>query len=131
MRQEIQAHGGSLTRPDKGEVLNPYGRPKKSWTLFNDEIKKAGYQPLTKGALLEAYSLIFALDEEKYSEVANDTTQPLALRLILQSMSDPQSRDKVLADYRNYMFGEAKKETETRVIFKGFDADVPEDNSTA
>lgn len=26
--QEIQSHGGSLTRPKKGEVLNPKGRPK-------------------------------------------------------------------------------------------------------
>ncbi|MGA1670152.1 MAG: DUF5681 domain-containing protein [Candidatus Nanopelagicaceae bacterium] len=27
-RQEKQAHGGSLTRPEKGETMNPNGRPK-------------------------------------------------------------------------------------------------------
>lgn len=27
-RQEKQKHGGSLTRPDKGETMNPNGRPK-------------------------------------------------------------------------------------------------------
>jgi hypothetical protein len=28
VRQEKQPHGGSLTRPDKGETANPKGRPK-------------------------------------------------------------------------------------------------------
>lgn len=131
MEKVIQKHGGAINRVQKGEVLNPNGRPKKSFTKFNDDMKKAGYEPLTKGALIEAYSLIFSIDEKVVAEIANDETQPLALRLILQSMTDPQSRDKALADYRNYMFGEAKRETESRVIFKGFDADVPADNSPA
>lgn len=38
--QEPQAHGGSLTRPEKGEVLNPHGRPKKLIT----QLKEIGYQ---------------------------------------------------------------------------------------
>jgi hypothetical protein len=29
-------NGGTLTRPDKGEVLNPNGRPKKLITLMKD-----------------------------------------------------------------------------------------------
>ncbi len=28
MKREKQKHGGELTRPEKGEVLNPKGRPK-------------------------------------------------------------------------------------------------------
>lgn len=32
-------NGGTLTRPDKGEVLNPHGRPKKLITLM----KEIGY----------------------------------------------------------------------------------------
>jgi pyruvate dehydrogenase complex dehydrogenase (E1) component len=27
--QEKQPHGGSLTRPNKGETMNPHGRPRK------------------------------------------------------------------------------------------------------
>lgn len=136
MKQEIQAHGGSLTRPDKGEVLNPNGRPKKSWTLFNQTLVKEGYQPLTKNALVEAYALIFALDEDRVSEIAEDKTQPLAIRLILQAMTDPTSRDRMMTDYRDYMFGKAKEESETKHthehrIFNGIDLNVTENNSTA
>lgn len=32
-------NGGTLTRPDKGEVMNPHGRPKKLVTL----LKEIGY----------------------------------------------------------------------------------------
>ena len=39
-KQEIQKHGGSLTRPAKGETMNPNGRPKKYVTL----LKEQGYK---------------------------------------------------------------------------------------
>jgi len=39
-KQEIQKHGGSLTRPAKGETMNPNGRPKKYVTL----LKESGYK---------------------------------------------------------------------------------------
>ena len=34
--QVPRRNGGTLTRPDKGEVLNPNGRPKKLITLMKD-----------------------------------------------------------------------------------------------
>ena len=118
-----------------GESGNPNGRPKKSWTLVNNTLKKEGYEPLTRGALVEAYSLIFALEEERLKEVAEDETQPLAIRLILQAMTDPTSRDKMMTDYRDYMFGKAKEENETKHthehrIFNGIDLNVTENNGT-
>lgn len=39
-RQVKQAHGGSLTRPDKGETMNPNGRPRK----FVCELRDQGYK---------------------------------------------------------------------------------------
>lgn len=39
-RQEKQPHGGSLTRPDKGETMNPHGRPRK----FVSELRAQGYK---------------------------------------------------------------------------------------
>jgi predicted transcriptional regulator len=35
-----QAHGGSLVRPDKGETMNPNGRPRKYVSL----LKEQGYK---------------------------------------------------------------------------------------
>jgi len=34
--QEKQAHGGSLTRPSKGETMNPNGRPRKYVTTLTE-----------------------------------------------------------------------------------------------
>lgn len=39
-RQVKQPHGGSLTRPDKGETMNPNGRPRK----FVCELRDQGYK---------------------------------------------------------------------------------------
>lgn len=39
-KQIKQAHGGSLTRPDKGETMNPNGRPRKYVSL----LKEQGYK---------------------------------------------------------------------------------------
>lgn len=39
-KQEIQKHGGSLTRPEKGETMNPNGRPRKYVSI----LKEQGYK---------------------------------------------------------------------------------------
>jgi hypothetical protein len=39
-KQEIQPHGGSLTRPAKGQTMNPNGRPRKYVSILKD----AGYK---------------------------------------------------------------------------------------
>lgn len=92
---------------------NPNGRPKKSFTLLNETLKKEGYEALTKSQLIEAYSLIFSLEEKRFGELAEDSEQPLSLRLILQELTDPQTRGKALDNYRDYMFGKAKEEIKT------------------
>jgi hypothetical protein len=86
------------------------GRKPKSFRMFNDKMKEEGYEPLTKEELIGFYSLIFSADEEKIQEVANDSTQPLALRLLIQEMTDERTRSRALVDFRDYMFGKAKEE---------------------
>jgi hypothetical protein len=110
MREIEGRNGGKLKIPEKGETNNPNGRPKKSFSLMNETLKKEGYEPLTKGQLMEAYSLLFSIDEAKISELAEDETQPLAIRLIIQEMTEPQSRGKALIDMRDYLFGKAREE---------------------
>lgn len=110
MKKEIQPHGGYLLRPEKGETNNPNGRPKKSFSLMNEALKKEGYEPLTKSQLMEAYSLLFSLDEERIQEIAEDVMQPLAIRLIIAEITDEQTRGKALIDIRDYVFGKAKEE---------------------
>lgn len=86
------------------------GRKPKSFKMFNDKMKEEGYQPLTKEDLINCYAFIFSAEEEKIQEIANDETQPLALRLIIQEMTDERTRSRAMADFRDYMFGKAKEE---------------------
>jgi hypothetical protein len=37
MKQEPQPHGGTLTRPAKGETMNPNGRPRKYVSTLRDQ----------------------------------------------------------------------------------------------
>lgn len=61
-RQEKQPHGGSLTRPAKGEVLNPNGRPKKLVTLM----KEVGY---TKSQVEETMVTMLGLSRKELEKI--------------------------------------------------------------
>lgn len=112
MKETKGRNGGILKSMEKGETLNPNGRPKKSFTLLNESLKKEGYKPLTRTDLIEAYSLLFSIDEEKIQEIANDSTQPLAIRLIIQEMTSPQTAGKAMQDMRDYLFGRANEKVD-------------------
>jgi hypothetical protein len=60
MELEKQPHGGSLTRPAKGETMNPNGRPKKYVTL----LKEQGYKLAEINDTIQAM-LSMDLDELK------------------------------------------------------------------
>jgi len=60
--QEPQAHGGSLTRPEKGEVLNPHGRPKKLIT----QMKEIGY---TKTQVEETMLSMLSLSRKELEKI--------------------------------------------------------------
>ena len=92
-----------------GESGNPNGRPKKSFSIINAELKAHGVEPLTKSNLIEAYTLIFNTDEKKLKEIAKDNNTPYGLRLIIQELNSTKSRSRALEDYRDYMFGRAKE----------------------
>ena len=104
------------------------GRKPKSFKMFNDMMKERGFEPITKIQLIEAYSFIFSANEETIQEIADDESQPLALRLIIAEMTNEVSRGKALTDYRDYMFGKAGENLTVKTekpIFNGIDLDVP------
>jgi hypothetical protein len=107
-----QPHWWAVYQADKWETANPNGRPKKSFRLINDELKAKGYEPLTKEALIEAYSLVFNTDEKELQEIAKRPETPYALRIIILDMNNKNYRAKALQDYRDYMFGKAVQKNE-------------------
>lgn len=119
----------NLNPVKKGEIRNPYGRPKKSFSLLNEQLKNEGYESLTKSQIVEAYSLIFSLDEDKIKEIASDKTQPLVIRLIIKELTGAETSGKAIQDIRNYIFGQAKQEiTQTvTVVEQPLFPDIPKD----
>ncbi len=116
MKEIKQPHGGSIKLAEKGDVCNPNGRPKKSFSLLNEILKKEGYEPLNKSQLIEAYSLLFSIEQSKVEEIAEDETQPFAIRLIIQEMTSPQTSGKALQDMRDYLFGRAETKSEVTIV---------------
>ena len=96
----------------KGQSGNPDGRPRKSFSVVNNELKAKGVEPLTKSNLIDAYSLIFNSTEDDLKEIAQDKTTPYALKLIINELNDKRTRSKAIADYRDYMFGKAMQSTD-------------------
>ena len=105
-----QPHGGELHVLQKGETANPNGRPKKSFSLFNDTMKEKGYKSITKKELQEAYALIFNLDEDQLKEIAGDKSQPFVLRSLITSMNNKKFRDAAIRDFRDWTFGKTADE---------------------
>lgn len=103
--------------------INRNGRPKKSFSLLNEKLKEEGYEPLSRSQLVEAYSLLFSVDEAKIQEIADDVSQPLAIRLIIAELTDQSTRGNAIKDMRDYLFGKALQHTD--VTSKGETVNIP------
>lgn len=99
----------------KGQSGNPNGRPKKSFSSINSQLKSEGYEPLKKSELMDAYAIIFNTPEERLKEIAKDKETPYAMRIILLEMNDKKTRAKALQDYRDYSFGRPKESIDLKM----------------
>lgn len=93
---------------EKGQSGNPNGRPRKSFSVINAELKSKGIEALSKSDLVEAYGIIFNSTEKELKDLAGDKNIPYAMRLIIGELNSARTRSKALQDYRDYMFGKAK-----------------------
>lgn len=91
----------------KGQSGNPKGVPKKSFRTLNDALKAKGFEELKKAQYIELLGILFNLDESEIKELASNKENPLAVRLMIQELTDPSTRSKALQDFRNYAFGTA------------------------
>lgn len=79
MELEKQPHGGSLTRPAKGETMNPNGRPKKYVTL----LKEQGYKLAEINDTIQA---MLSMDLDELKEVWQNPKATILEKTIANAM---------------------------------------------
>lgn len=94
--------------------INRKGRPKKSLSSLNEELKGEGYEGVTKGVYVESLQLIMNLDEARLMDIVKDLEQPYYLRLMIGNLNDPKQRAKMMSDYRDYALGKATESVEVK-----------------
>lgn len=79
-------NGGTLIRPDKGETMNPNGRPRRTLRVILDEWEKQGIGRVSKEDVKHAYELVVHLSEDKMKEIMNDKEAPMLIRIVAKAL---------------------------------------------
>ena len=86
MAKQVPArNGGTLTRPDKGEVLNPHGRPKKLVT----QLKEIGYH---KSQVEDTINAMLTMSRKELEKIDKSEEYTIIERIIAGTLL--KSHDK-------------------------------------
>ena len=79
----------------KGESGNPNGRPPKLLSAINAELKAKGYERVSPSQIVEAYELLFGLDEDRIKGYITDKETPMFLRIVAKQMLTPKGHEMI------------------------------------
>lgn len=71
------------------------GRPPKLLSTINAELKLKGYERVSPSQIVEAYELLFGLDEDKIKEYVTDKKSPMFLRIVAKQMLTPKGHEMI------------------------------------
>jgi len=123
-----QPHGGAIFQADKGETKNPNGRPRKGFKAFLHECREKGYEQVTLGEVVEAYTYLMGLPVSEVMAIAGDplnekekgdatNEHPVVLRLVAAEMMGKRGQE-MLKQVLDRAFGQSveKSESETKMV---------------
>lgn len=102
---------------DKGFDKNPQninrkGAPKKSYTVYINELKEKGYTAPTRSEYFEMVGMLLVMSEEDLKAFATDKSKAYWLRILVLDLNDKKIRSKIQSDYRDWLFGRAEQKTD-------------------
>lgn len=103
---------------EKGDVLNPNGRPPKLLSTIVAELKAKGYERATAGNVVEAFETLLNVTQEDLEEMVKDKTQPMSLRIVGKAMLTAKGFE-VLQTMMDRAHGKAKQSVDVEVTGKG------------
>ena len=87
--------------------INRKGQPKKKYSQHISDVKDKGYEAPTKTEYFDMMGLLLAMDEEDLKDFAKDKSRPYWIRLIVIDLNDKKTRQRMMSDYRDWLFGKA------------------------
>ena len=115
-----------MKKPKKQENLKPFkegkdkrrnlkGRPRKKYSEHIYDLKSKGYLAPTKTEYFDMMGLLLAMDEQDIKEFSKDKTRPYWIRLIVRDLNSKSARQKIMSDYRDWLFGKAVQTTDVNL----------------
>lgn len=89
--------------------INRKGRPRKTYAKLIKGIKEQGYEVPLKSDYYELIGLLMAMTKDDLEQLKNDDSKPLWVRHLVVDLNNRHTRQKMMADYRDWMFGKASQ----------------------
>jgi len=70
----------------KGQSGNPKGQPKKVLSRVNEQLREEGYTAASANNIVEAYSILINIDEERIKSIISDSSYPMLMRIVAKEM---------------------------------------------
>lgn len=112
-----QPHGGALLRPDKGETMNPNGRPKKIETLLKEHFLMEHNLKLSKSQTQDIIKNILGKTRKELVEMAQNDALPFWISLIAKKAQRDFDKGSIhiLDVLFDRVYGKPKEEVEQTI----------------
>ena len=116
-KQEIQKHGGSLTRPSKGETMNPNGRPKGINKVIEEHFLQEHNLKLSKSQTQDIIKNILGKTRNELVELAQNDELPFWIALIANKAQRDFKKGSIhiLDVLFDRVYGKPKEEVEQTI----------------